>query len=47
MTILLAIVAGLVLAFLAFKFVRGATKFAIIVVLALLVLFIAHEGGAF
>jgi hypothetical protein len=47
MTILLVIVAALVLAFLAFKFVRGATKFAIMAVIVLLVLFIAHETGAF
>ena len=47
MTVILAIVAALVLAFLAFKFVRGMIKFAILAVIALVALFIAHQSGAF
>jgi hypothetical protein len=47
MTILLVIVAGLALAFVAFKFIGGMVKFAVIAVLALLCLFVAHQAGAF
>jgi hypothetical protein len=47
MTILLVIVAALVLAFLAFKFVTGMVKFAVLAVVVLVALFIAHQSGAF
>jgi len=44
---LLAILVALVLAFLAFRFVRGMIKFAILAVIVLVGLFIAHQSGAF
>jgi hypothetical protein len=47
MTIVLIIVAAVVLALLAFKLVRGLTKFSILAVVVLLALFIAHQAGAF
>jgi hypothetical protein len=47
MTILLAIVAAIVLAFLAFKFIGGMIKFAVLAVIVLVCLFIAHQSGAF
>ena len=47
MSILLVIVAAIVLAFLAFKFVTGMVKFAILAVIVLIALFIAHQAGAF
>jgi hypothetical protein len=47
MTILLVIVAALVLGFLAFKFVKGMVKFAVLAVVVLFALFIAHRSGAF
>jgi uncharacterized membrane protein YfhO len=47
MSVLLAIVAAIVLAFLAFKFVRGMVKFAVLAVIILVALFIAHQSGAF
>jgi uncharacterized membrane protein YfhO len=47
MTILLAFVAAIVLALLAFKFVKGMIKLAFFAVIALLCVFIAHEAGAF
>ena len=47
MTIVLIIVAAIVLALLAFKFVRGLTKFAILAVVVLIALFVAHLQGAF
>ena len=47
MTILLIIVAVIALAFLALKFVRGLTKFAILAVVVLIALFVAHLQGAF
>ena len=47
MTILLVIVAALVLAFIAFKFVTGTIKFAVLAVVVLVALFIAHQSGAF
>ena len=47
MMIILAIVAALVLAFLAFKFVTGMIKFAVLAVIVLVCLFIAHQSGAF
>jgi len=47
MTILLAIVAAVVLALLAFKFVKGMIKLAILAVIVLFCAFIAHEAWAF
>ena len=44
---LLAIIVAVLLAFLAFKFVKGMIKFAILAAIALLCVFIAHEAGAF
>jgi hypothetical protein len=44
---LLAILVALVLAFLAFRFIRGMIKFAILAVIVLVGLFIAHQSGAF
>jgi hypothetical protein len=47
MTVLLTIVAALVLAFLAFKFVKGMIKFALLAVIVLVCIFVAHQSGAF
>jgi uncharacterized membrane protein YfhO len=44
---LLAIIVAVVLAFIAFKFVKGMIKLAIFAAIALLCVFIAHETGAF
>ena len=44
---LLAILVALVLAFLAFRFIRGMIRFAILAVIVLVGLFIAHQSGAF
>jgi hypothetical protein len=44
---LLAIIVAIVLAFLTFRFIGGMIKFAVIAVIALLCVFIAHEAGAF
>ena len=44
---ILAIIVAVVLAFLAFKFVKGMIKLAIYAVIALLCVFIAHQAGAF
>ena len=44
---LLVILVALVLAFLAFRFVKGMIKFAILAVIVLVGLFIAHQSGAF
>ena len=44
---LLAILVAVVLAFLAFKFVKGMIKFAVLAVIILLCIFIAHQAGAF
>jgi hypothetical protein len=46
MTIVAIIVAAL-LAFLAFRFVVGMMKFAVLGVVVLIGLFIAHQAGAF
>ena len=43
----LAILVALVLAFLAFKFVKGMIKFALLAIVVLFCIFIAHEAGAF
>jgi hypothetical protein len=47
MTIVLVLLAAVVLAFLAFKFVTGMIKFAVLAVVILIALFIAHQSGAF
>jgi hypothetical protein len=47
MTALLPIIVALVLAFLAFRFVKGMIKFAFLAVIVLVALFIAHQSGAF
>jgi hypothetical protein len=44
---LLAILVAVVLAFLAFKFVKGMIKFALLAVIVLFCIFIAHQAGAF
>jgi len=44
---LLAILVAVVLAFLAFRFIAGMMKFAVLAVIVLVGLFIAHQSGAF
>jgi hypothetical protein len=44
---ILAILVAVVLAVLAFKFVKGMIKFAVLAIVVLLGLFIAHQAGAF
>jgi hypothetical protein len=44
---IVAILVAVVLAFLAFKFVKGMIKFAVIAAVVLLGLFLAHQAGAF
>ena len=44
---LLAILVAVVLAFLAFRFVSGMIKFAVLAVIVLFCVFIAHQAGAF
>jgi hypothetical protein len=44
---LLAILVAVVLVFLAFKFVSGMIKFAVLAVIVLFCIFIAHQAGAF
>jgi hypothetical protein len=44
---LIAILVAVILALLAFKFVRGMIKFAVLAVIALVCLFIAYQWGAF
>ena len=44
---ILAIIVAVLLAFFAFKFVKGMVKFALLAVVALFCIFIAHEAGAF
>ena len=44
---LLAILVAVVLAFLAFRFITGMIKFAVLAVIVLVGLFIAHQAGAF
>ena len=43
----LAIIVAVVLALLAFKFVKGMIKFAVLAVIVLICALIAHEAGAF
>ena len=44
---LLAIVVAVVLAFLAFRFIVGMAKFAVLGIIVLVGLFLAHQAGAF
>lgn len=44
---ILAIIVTVVLAFLAFRFVVGMAKFAVLGVIVLVGLFLAHQAGAF
>ena len=44
---ILAIIVAVVLAFLAFRFITGMIKFAVLGVIVLVGLFIAHQAGAF
>jgi hypothetical protein len=47
MTIVLAILAALVLAYLAFRFVKGMIKFALLAVIVLVAYLVGHQAGAF
>ena len=42
-----AIIIAVVLAFLAFKFVKGMIKLAVLAAIVVLGIFIAHQAGAF
>ena len=44
---LIAILVAVILAFLAFKFVKGMIKFAALGVIVLVCLFVAYQAGAF
>jgi hypothetical protein len=44
---IIAILVALLLAYLAFRFVKGMIKFAVLAVIVLFGLFIAHQAGAF
>jgi hypothetical protein len=44
---IVAIIVAVVLAFLAFRFVVGIAKFAVLAVIVLGALFLAHQAGAF
>jgi len=44
---ILAIIVALVLAFLAFRFIVGMAKFAVLGAIVLIGLFVAHGAGAF
>ena len=44
---IVAILIAVLLAFLAFKFIKGMIKFAVFAVIVLLGLFVAHHVGAF
>jgi hypothetical protein len=44
---ILAVIVALLLAFVAFKFIKGMVKFVLLAAVLLLGLFIAHEAGAF
>ena len=44
---IVAILVAVLLAFLAFKFIKGMIKFAVFAVIVLLGLFVAHQVGAF
>ena len=45
--IVVGILVAVVLAFLAFKFVKGMIKFALLAVIVLVCIFVAHQSGAF
>jgi|KBSSwiStaDraftv2_1062776.scaffolds.fasta_scaffold149628_5 uncharacterized membrane protein len=47
MTIVIAIVVALVLAFLAFSFLKGVIKLGTVAILVIMFAFIAHRAGAF
>ena len=47
MTVILAILAAVVLAFLAFKLVSGMIKVGVLAVIVLVCIFVAHQAGAF
>ena len=44
---ILAILVAVVLAFVAFKFIKGMIKFAVLAIIVLIGLFVAHQAGAF
>jgi hypothetical protein len=44
---ILAILVAVVLAFIAFKFIKGMIKFAVLAIVLLFGAFIAHRAGAF
>jgi len=44
---ILAIIVALLLAFVAFKFIKGMIKFALLAAILLFALFIAHQAGVF
>ena len=44
---ILAIIVALVFAFLAFKFVKGMIKFALLAVIVLVAYLVGHQTGAF
>lgn len=44
---ILAIIVAILLVFFAFKFIKGMIKLAVLAVVVLLGLFIAHQAGAF
>jgi len=44
---LIAILVAVVLAFLAFRFITGMIKFAVLGVIVLICLFVAYQAGAF
>jgi hypothetical protein len=44
---ILAIIVALGLAFLAFRFIVGIAKFAVLGIIVLIALFVAHGAGAF
>ena len=47
MTVVLIILAAIALAFFAFRFVAGMIKFAVLAVIVLIALYVAHRSGAF
>jgi uncharacterized membrane protein YfhO len=44
---ILAILVAVVLAFIAFQFIKGMIKFAVLAVIVLFGMFVAHKAGAF
>jgi membrane-bound ClpP family serine protease len=47
MTVVAAILVALVLAYLAFRFVKGMIKFALLAVIVLVAYLVGHQAGAF